>query len=140
MTESAELLVVMNEPEQRRLAACLEDLPAPITWTSDPAEARASVLKRPGTRAVVLDAEQGLDWQELAREIRDSARDVAFLIATSEPTAGEMLAASKELPVADMLVKPYDAEVVRGRVERALGGGKRKPVPGAGKPSHPVET
>ena len=139
MLQSAELLVVMNEPEQHRLAACLRDLPAVITWTETPEEARAGVSAHPHTRAVVLDADQAIDWRDLAREIQESAENVAFLLATSKPTAGEMLVASKEAPIADLLVKPYEAEVVRARVERALGGGNRKPVTGVSKPSHPPE-
>lgn len=131
------LLIAANREEMRRLRAILRPLEIAIDWAAD-ADSANVALDAPGSYdAVIVDDKLPEDGcQEVMEFAAELGVKAPFLVCTNPEGADRFLTESKKVLIVDLLMRPYDNQIVQQRVRNALETDRTGPYPGATVPSH----
>jgi len=133
------LLLVMSPFEKDAFLENIEGLDLNPLFASSAAQAERLLARNAEIEVVVVDQEL-LDgtWQDVADAIASRETSASLLICNKHVGDIDILAASRRVHVPDVLIKPFEPELVRGRVLHALRAERRVPIEGASIPSHPA--
>ena len=133
------LLLVMSPYEKDQFLENLEGLNVDPLFAPSAAQAERLLNWNPAIEVVVVDQDL-LDgtWQDVAEVIANREKPASLLICTKQVGDIDILTASRQVHIPDVLVKPFEPELVRGRLMHALRSKDRKPLEGASIPSHPA--
>ena len=133
------LLVVMSPYEKDAFFENLAELDLDPLFAPSAAQAERLLTRNREIEVVIVDQDL-LDgtWQDVAEVIAARGTPASLLICTRSVGDICILAASRRVHIPDVLVKPFEPELVRERVLHALRCEERRPLEGASIPSHPA--
>jgi DNA-binding response OmpR family regulator len=133
------LLLVMSPYEKDPFLKNLEGLDLEPWFAPSAAEAERLLAQNPEIEVVVVDQDL-LDgtWKDVVDVVAARGRPTSLLICTREVGDIDIVTASRQVHIPDVLIKEYDPKIVRDRISNALRPQGREPLEGASVPSHPA--
>lgn len=133
------LLVVMSPYLKDAFLEILAGMDVDPLFAPSAAQAQRLLSANPDIEVVVVDQDL-LDgtWEDVAEVIAAREAPASLLICTRHVGDIDILTASHRVHIPDVLIKPFEPELVRERIQHALACKERKPLEGASIPSHPA--
>ena len=139
--KDARILLVMSDSERKDLIGSVEQDYA-FEATESVEEAQRLLTNDSYQVLIVDETLPAPGWRELSKFVRKNDIHVPMLICTGEVGSKEIFAESmkEDSHVVDVLIRPFDKDIVEGRIRAALRSGPQEKHKGATLPSHPLET